>query len=165
MKKFLILSTLTAVLLSSCITATNSIPGEPELSRGFTVDFSEPEETIYSIASKITGCPERILRGIAFAESTYRADAVGDDGISIGLCQINEKFHSDRVRLIGREYNPWCPLDNLIVAGANYVDNLNSLGCERLAITAHKEGKTGAKAGEVTWYVERVLNAPELVTV
>ena len=122
------------------------------------VVFDEPEATIYQIAASLTGCPESILRGIAFAESSWRADAVGDDGISIGLCQINETYHEERAKLYG-EYNPWCPLDSLIIAGRLYVDNLEALGDMRLAITAHKMGRSGARRGEVAWYVDRVLGA------
>lgn len=120
--------------------------------------YFEPELTIYQIASAETGCPEAILRGIAFAESSYNPDAVGDDGVSIGLCQINETYHAERVSKYG-EYNPWCPLDSLVIAGRLYMDNLASLGNARLAITAHKMGTSGARRGEVTWYVNRVLNA------
>ena len=72
------------------------------------------------------------------------------------MCQINETFHAERARLYG-EYNPWCPLDSLMIAGRLYMDNLKVLKSQRLAITAHKMGVTGAKRGEVTWYVERVL--------
>ena len=130
----------------------------PKTQEAPPVVFDEPEATIYQIAAELTGCPEPILRGIAFAESSWRADAVGDDGISIGLCQINETFHDERARLYG-EYNPWCPLDSLVIAGRLYVDNLEALGDVRLAITAHKMGREGARRGEVTWYVDRVLGA------
>ena len=146
MKRFLLLLTLSAILCSGCgIAALTPV-----------IVFGEPELTIYQIASALTGCPESILRGIAFAESTYNPDAIGDDGVSIGLCQINETFHAERARLYG-EYNPWCPLDSLLIAGRLYSDNLKVLKSQRLAITAHKMGVTGAKRGEVTWYVERVL--------
>lgn len=151
----------TLATIAALFTASNISPA---------VIINEPEPVkidvildIYQLASLATGCPVQILRGIAFAESSFNPDAVGDGGKSIGLCQINEDFHADRVKLIGREYNPWCPLDNLIVAGANYTDNLEAFGDPRLAITAHKQGRTGAKAGEVTWYVERVLSFSEVL--
>lgn len=148
MKKVALLLALSALLCSGC--GFLAIPA--------VVAFDDPELTIYQIAAAETGCPEAILRGIAFAESTYNPDAVGDDGVSIGLCQINETYHKERARLYG-EYNPWCPLDSLVIAGRLYMDNLKALGSERLAITAHKMGRSGARAGEVTWYVDRVLKA------
>jgi len=152
MKKVLFLTvTIAAVLASGCMSAHLDDRNAPIL-------FDEPELTIYQIAAGLTGCPESILRGIAFAESTYNPGAVGDDGVSIGLCQINERFHAERAAAYG-EYNPWCPLDSLVIAGRLYVDNLAALGDARLAITAHKMGRSGARLGEVTWYVDRVLRA------
>lgn len=151
MKKAILILAVFAVLCSGCL---SSKPAEPE----FIVTFDKPELTIYQIASSATGCPERILRGIAFAESTYNPDAIGDDGISIGLCQINETFHAERAAKYG-EYNPFDPLDSLVITGLLYMDNLRALGDERLAVTAHKMGRSGARRGEVTWYVDRVLNA------
>ena len=135
-----------AILCSGCMVAP-LIP---------VVAFNEPELTIYQIAANMTGCPERILRGIAFAESSYNPDAIGDDGISVGLCQINEKYHAERAAKYG-EYNPFDPLDSLVITGLLYMDNLRELKDQRLAVTAHKMGLTGARRGEVSWYVDRVL--------
>ena len=146
MKRLAVILTLSAILCSGCGIA-NLAP---------ILVFDEPGLNIYQIASALTGCPERILRGIAFAESTYNPDAIGDDGVSIGLCQINETFHAERERLYW-SYNPWCPLDSLLITGRLYADNLRVLKSERLAITAHKMGLNGARRGEVTWYVDRVL--------
>lgn len=118
----------------------------------------EPVElTIYRIAAWITGCPEYILRGYAFTESTNDPFAIGDDGNSIGLCQLDERHHTERVALIGREYNPRCPLDSLIVACALYMHNLAILGTERAAIAAHRQGVHGVQRDGIgDWYVDRV---------
>jgi len=127
-------------------TAAPAVPGEDEL-------------TIYQIAAALTGCPEEVLRGIAFAESSYRPDAVGDDGISIGLCQINERYRAERVAKWG-EYNPWCPLDSLILTGRIYEENLRILGDQDLAIAAHRQGAAGVKRDEPAgWYIARVRSA------
>lgn len=115
MKRLVILLTLSAILCSGCGIA-NLAP---------ILVFDEPELTIYQIASALTGCPERILRGIAFAESTYNPDAIGDDGVSIGLCQINETFHAERERLYWA-YNPWCPLDSLLPGGCTWTTSRRS---------------------------------------
>lgn len=150
MKKLALLLTLSAILCSGCL---SSKPAEPE----FVVTFDEPELTIYQIAAILTGCPERILRGIAFAESTYNPDAIGDDGDSIGLCQINERYHAERAALYG-EYNPFDPLDSLIIAAWIYADNLRALGDERLAICAHRQGVAGVlNNGPTDWYYQRVI--------
>ena len=66
MKRFLLLLTLSAILCSGCgIAALTPV-----------IVFDEPELTIYQIASALTGCPESILRGIAFAEITPTQSAM-----------------------------------------------------------------------------------------
>lgn len=126
--------------------------------QSFTVSFEEPELTIYKIASELTGCPESILRGIAFAESSFNPDAVGDDGCSVGMFQINERFRDERIEKYG-EYNPYCPLDSAILTGRLYMENLERLGSPELAIAAHRQGVVGVrKNGASAWYVERVMS-------
>ena len=116
--------------------------------------------TTYEIASKLTGCPVEILYGIAFAESTGNQWAIGDDGISLGRFQINEKYHAERARLYG-EYNPFDPLATAILTGRLYIDNLRTLGTRDRAIAAHRQGCTGVKKNGVDKeYVSRVLNYP-----
>ena len=119
------------------------------------------EYTTYQIAAEITGCPEYILRGLAFAESTFRADAVGDDGMSLGRYQINEKFHDYYAEMYG-EYNPFCPLESAILTGLIFMDNLLALGNIEDAIAAHRQGRTGVRNnGRTQWYVDRVLGYSE----
>lgn len=112
----------------------------------------------YEMASLITGCPVEILYGIAFAESTGNQFAIGDDGISKGRFQINEKFHAYYAALYG-EYDPFCPLESAILTGRIYLDNLKALGNVEDAIAAHRQGRTGVRrSGRTQWYVDRVLN-------
>lgn len=123
----------------------------------FVVEFDEPELTIFQIAAEITGCPEWVLRGIAFAESSFNANAIGDGGDSIGMFQINERFREERVRKYG-EYNPYCPLDSAILTGRLFMDNLALLGENNLAIAAHRQGPGGVQRnGPTDWYVDRVV--------
>lgn len=76
------------------------------------------EETfsIYELAEMVTGAPQDILRGIAFAESSERDTVIGDDGRSMGRFQINEDFHAERARLYG-EYDPFDAMGAAIIAG------------------------------------------------
>lgn len=150
MKKVLPWLFISLILCSGC---------QSILSKPFTVEFTEPERDIYQIAAGLTGCPERILRGIAFAESTYNQDAIGDGGDSAGRFQINERYHAERAAKYG-EYNPFCPLDTAILTGRLYMDNLKALGNEQDAIAAHRQGVSGVrKNGRTDWYVQRVLSA------
>lgn len=127
----------------------------------FTVDLSGHEYMTYEIASSITGCPIEILQGIAFAESSCDQDAIGDDGISTGRFQINERFHAYYAKLYG-EYNQWCPLDTAILTGRIYMADLEAFGNKEDAIAAHRQGRNGVKEnGRDEWYVERVLHYPK----
>jgi hypothetical protein len=135
------------------------LPSAREVPAIEPVALGGDELTVYQIAAALTGCPEEVLRGIAFAESSFRSDAVGDDGVSIGLCQINERYRAERVAKWG-EYNPWCPLDSLMLTGRIYQENLRILGSQDLAIAAHRQGAAGVKRdGPAGWYVARVKRA------
>lgn len=134
---------------------------KPE-AKPFTVEFTEPELTIYQIAAEITGCPERILRGIHFAESSYGKNTVHPDPLDIGEFGLHEDpaYHAERAAKWG-EYNPWCPLQSAIIAGRIYMENLRIMGNELDAIAAYKQGRRGVREnGRQEWYVERVLSNP-----
>lgn len=142
------------LVLAAC---TGSFSVQASFARTSAHERSNREYTTYQIAAEITGCPEYILRGIAFAESTFRADAVGDDGMSLGRYQINEKYHEYYAEQYG-EYNPFCPLESAILTGRIFMDNLLALGNIEDAIAAHRQGRTGVRNnGRTQWYVDRVL--------
>ncbi len=156
MKPFVLISTLCIVLFPG---NTSTMENENlDTYPLFSVEFTEPELTIFEIASAVTGCPKYILAGISFAESSGNQFAIGDDGMSIGRFQINETYHEYYATLYG-EYNPYCPLDSAILTGRIYMDNLRALGNIEDAIAAHRQGRTGVKNnGRTQWYVDRVLN-------
>lgn len=140
---------------------TGNYPVQASFARQSVPVKESREYTTYEIAAEITGCPEYILRGIAFAESTFKIDAVGDDGMSLGRYQINEKYHDYYASLYG-EYNPFCPLDSAILTGRIFMDNLLALGDIEDAIAAHRQGRTGVRNnGRTQWYVDRVLGYSE----
>jgi hypothetical protein len=108
------------------------------------------------MAEVVTGAPSRILRAIARAESNESDEALGDDGVSVGRFQINERYHRERARLYG-EYNPCIALEAARIAGGLYIDNLRELGTEDRAISAHRWGLSGERAhGLDQAYVSRV---------
>lgn len=115
--------------------------------------------TIYEIAERATGAPAWILRGIAFAESSERDDAIGDDGESIGRFQFRRAFQAERDAKYGA-LDPRDPIQSAILAGLVYMDNLRALGSVELAIAAHRQGVAGVRRdGASGWYVERVRGA------
>jgi hypothetical protein len=128
-----------------------------ENQKSFVVEFNEPEVSIYQLAENATGCPEELLRGFAFVESSYNQFAIGDDGRSHGLTQSNEIFHDYYASLWG-EYNPFDALDSLILAGRIYTKDLKTTGSTCQAICAHRQGVTGVRRNGCTkWYLNRVL--------
>lgn len=146
------------LVLAAC---TGSFSVQASFARASAPERSNREYTTYQIAAEATGCPEYILRGIAFAESTFRADAIGDDGMSIGRYQINDKYHEYYAEQYG-EYNPFCPLESAILTGRIFMDNLLALGSIEDAIAAHRQGRTGVRNnGRTQWYVDRVLGYSE----
>ncbi|VVB60752.1 Transglycosylase SLT domain protein [uncultured archaeon] len=113
-------------------------------------------QDIYDNAELVTGCPAWILRGIAGTESGYNPAAVGDDGISVGMFQINERYHDERARKYG-EYNPYNSEQAVLIAGYIMADNIRRLSDILDAIAAYRQGVTGVrKHGRTEWYVNKV---------
>lgn len=124
----------------------------------FTVDFEEPELTIYQIASYKTGCPEWILKGIRFAESSYGANIDHPDPYDTGDFGLHEKpsYRAERVEKWGG-YNPYCPLDSAIIAGYIIMENYRIMGDMDKAISAYRRGRTGTNRNGIDrLYVDRV---------
>lgn len=124
----------------------------------FVKEFSLEE--IILQAAETTKTPFYILYGIAGTESFFNSKAIGDDGISLGIFQINENFRESRIKLIGCEYNPFDVFDSAILAGLIYQQNLKAFnGNETLAIASYRQGITGVrKNGATLWYVGKVLS-------
>ena len=121
------------------------------------VDLSPATE--YTVASYASGCPEWVLHGIAFAESSERDDAIGDGGESVGRFQLREVYHGARAARWG-EYDPRDSVQAGIIAGFIVMDNLAALGSLDLAIAAYRQGVAGVRRdGASAWYVERVKGA------
>ncbi len=100
--------------------------------------------------------PAAILRGIARAESDEIDSAIGDDGISIGRMQLNERFHAPRAAAWG-EYDPRNPFDAIRIADHILQVNFRALGSWNLAIAAYRQGVDGVRRnGPARWYIERV---------
>jgi hypothetical protein len=89
--------------------------------------------------------PAEIILAIIEKESNYDANAVGDDGKSKGLMQIQERWHQDRM------YRLKCtdlldPYQNITV-GADYLAELiaNNEGDIEKALIAYNMGQKGAE--------------------
>jgi hypothetical protein len=110
-------------------------------------------------AELVTGFSAEILRGIAATESHFRVDAVGDDGMSLGMFQLHSQWYESRVEKWG-EFDPADPFESAVIAGRIMQENLIALnGDLRMAISAYKQGVRGTKEnGVVDWYADAILN-------
>jgi hypothetical protein len=113
--------------------------------------------------------PAWILRAHARAESDEEDWAIGDDGISWGRMQINERYHAERAALYG-EYDPANCFDALRVASGIWQANArhfteawrgdpDTWAARRFELTvcAYRQGWRGASRGATYWYFERVM--------
>lgn len=113
--------------------------------------------TVYEIAEITTGASSAVLKGLARAESDEDDTAVGDDGHSVGRYQWHDRYLADYQRRFG-DFDPLDPLMSSVRAGQSLVANEAALGCVRLAIAAHRQGRAGVLAdGASEWYVRRVM--------
>ena len=69
--------------------------------------------------SEMYGVDPAIIMAMIDTESSFRADAVGDDGRSYGLMQIQVKFHQERMQRLGVS-DMLNPYENVLV-GIDYL--------------------------------------------
>ena len=120
--------------------------------------------SIYEKADIVTGTSSVILRGIAFAESSYKANPKHPDPLDVGMFGLHEssEYHSERA-LKWFDYDATNPLEAAVITGYLYKENLRILKDADLAIAAHYQGPTGVLVnGPKLWYIERVKNAPRI---
>lgn len=102
-----------------------------------------------------------IVFAIIWRESNYGKYDLGDNGNAVGLMQVWEKYHSDRMARLGCE-NLSNPLQNVTV-GIDYLDELidREKGLE-WAVCAYNAGATGAnRRGGTSAYARDVLAEAE----
>ena len=144
------------ISMSVVIFATSSAAYRVAAQQSYIGAMPPRNLTVFTLAELVTGAPAGILHGIAMVESGNSDSAIGDDGISIGRFQINERYHSMRARAWG-EYDPHNPSEAAIIAGHIFMDNLKQLGSIDLALCAYRQGIGGVlKNGPGMWYAERV---------
>lgn len=94
-----------------------------------------------------------IIMAMAWKESTFNPSNVGDSGASIGLLQVQPRWHSARMEKLG------CtdlsdPFQNVIVGVDYLVENINRYGDVAKALVAYNSGSYG---GTITGYAQTVL--------
>ena len=131
-----------------------------------TEEATEPSVALYDVPleemlqmhiineANAHGIDPAIIMAMAYRESSYNANCIGDGGDSYGLLQIQPKWHSKRMQKLGCS-DLLDPYQNVIV-GIDYL-------CEQLARYDGHMGKAltaynaGHYAGKVTNYANTVL--------
>lgn len=126
---------------------------------------TEPEIVMYDVpldedlqkhiikVSEANGIDPKIIFAMAQRESNYIADAVGDNGASIGLLQIQSRWHSERMERLGCT-NLLDPYQNVIVGVDYLAELLEQYGDIAKALTAYNRG---CYEGTVTEYAQAIL--------
>lgn len=98
-----------------------------------------------------TGIPAALLFGIMMRESGGKYDAIGDNGNSIGLMQINEKYRNERIKLCGYEYDPKNPRDAVYVSALILQQNKKVFSDNiDLLIASYRQGVNGVIKNGIT---------------
>lgn len=95
-----------------------------------------------------------IIIAMAYKESTYRPGAIGDGGKSLGLLQIQPKWHSKRMKKLGCT-DLLDPYQNITVGVDYLAEQINRYGGNLAkGLTAYNKGHY---AGTVTKYAKTIL--------
>ena len=99
------------------------------------------------------GIDPAIIVAMCWKESTYKHDAIGDNGNSYGLLQVQPKWHYGRMQKLGCT-DLLDPYQNVTVAVDYLCELLNRYGSIDKALTAYNRG---SYSGTVTEYAKTVL--------
>lgn len=108
------------------------------------------------------GIDPAIIFAMAYRESTYNTKAIGDGGNSLGLLQVQERWHSKRMGRLGAD-NLLDPYQNVLV-GVDFLAELLDRydGNMAKALVAYNRGHY---AGTITQYARDVLAKAEELAV
>ncbi len=116
------------------------------------------QEFIWNV-SEDYGLDPLLVLAVIGQESNYKADAVGDDGLSMGLMQVQEDCHEDRMDRLGA-VDLMNPYDNA-VTGIDYLAECIERGGLEWGLMCYNGGPDYANAktaqGITTEYVEGIL--------
>ena len=102
--------------------------------------------------AKRYGLDSRIIKALIEEESGWVASAEGDNGNSIGLMQIQERWHKERLTRLGIT-NLYDPEQNVTVGCDILSELLNKYGNYEDALSVYNSGNT--EDGKA--YAERIL--------
>lgn len=126
---------------------------EPKVVSNIQIDVKGiSNEMIDDIATR-SGVDPNIVKAIIVEESGGNPNAVGDNGESIGLMQIQPKHHKKRMEELGI-VSLFDPQENVILGCAILSDLYDEYGNYEDALSVYNSGNT--EDGKA--YAERILN-------
>lgn len=133
---------------------------EPEVEY-FDVPLDESlQEHIFTLCDEYGIEPELVISVIR-KESGYSADAQGDSGKSLGLMQIQPRWHRDRMTKLGCD-NLLDPYQNVTVGIDLLAELIEQRGSTEWALMAYNGGPSYANklaaAGKVSEYASTVMS-------
>jgi soluble lytic murein transglycosylase-like protein len=142
------------VLVLNSIATAIEFPGinEPQnLCEPKTVAELEVEDHIERTANRY-GLDPHVIKALIEEESGWLSSAEGDDGNSVGLMQIQERWHKARMQRLGVT-NLYDPQQNITVGCDILADLLGKYGNYKDALSVYNSGNT--KDGKQ--YAERIM--------
>lgn len=127
-----------------------SKPIEPVM---YDVPLSEGLQKHIIAVSEENGIEPEIVLAMAKRESNYVEDAIGDNGASIGLLQVQKKWHMERMERLGCN-DLFDPYQNVTVGVDYLAELLDRYGDIEKALTAYNRGRY---QGTVTEYAHSVI--------
>ena len=149
---------ISAVLALNCIATAIDHPElynkiEPKVVSNIQIDVRGiSNEMIDDIAVR-SGVDPNIVKAIIVEESGGNPNAVGDNGESIGLMQIQPKHHQKRMEELGI-VSLFDPQENVILGCSILSDLYDKYGNYEDALSVYNSGNT--EDGKA--YAERILN-------
>ena len=107
------------------------------------------------------GIDPAIVMAMAYKESTYRTDAIGDSGNSYGLLQVQPRWHYERMQKLGCT-DLLDPFQNVTVAVDYLADQIARYGDLAKGLTAYN---AGSYKGTITNYAKVVMALAEEMAV
>lgn len=142
------------VLVLNGIATAIEFPGinEPQnLGEPKTVAELEVEDHIERTAKRY-GLDPHVIKALIEEESGWLSSAEGDDGNSVGLMQIQERWHKARMQRLGVT-NLYDPQQNITVGCDILADLLGKYGNYKDVLSVYNSGNT--KDGKQ--YAERIM--------
>jgi soluble lytic murein transglycosylase-like protein len=131
---------------------------QPEVAL-YDVPLSEDLQIYIIDLCEQNGIDPAIVIAMAWMESTYNPENVGDSGASIGLLQVQPRWHSARMEKLGCT-DLFDPYQNVLIGVDYLVENIERYGDVAKALVAYN---SGSYSGTITNYANAILEKAEIL--